>query len=883
MSRYFSRKHTRIALAIALLTAVIAVPFFLLSKKTTAYQAIPSEAAIVLEFNSLPQALKAVEQVGDAAGSAILELPIFQQTLLEALEASRILQHNEAVKNAFLQERLLAALTLRPTDSLHALFVLKVALESEELGAALQANSGTGPIFPYHFRSNTLWKVVLPDRRNIVFSLRNNLLIFSQSAESVEDALAQAESSANWWAQRKLLERLSPSAPLRMSLRPEVLVARLASGLLPAQHQLPDLLTRNLEWIGTAWDGHSLATLVEPRGFLRLLPNWGRATESDMFAVLPANTVLMARAGFDNRSLFFEKIANELNPDFEAYVLPWIGREAAFVVTQPFSEGLSDDQFIVLAVRDTVLARTQLDALGRQQGLLKRYDYQTFTIRQFAENAWLAPLVGNQSGFQNPAAAMVGNYMVLAASPTALELWIDKYVVSETLVAHPGFLQMAGQRTEGSGQSGFGSGALVLVNMAYLSPVLKGIFQPKWINEHSTEIQSAAKIGFAGLDFHADKNASGGVQVHIAHGPLDGLDQSVATPGFLWKTALAAEVNRAPSLVALKDERGMAVLAQDQQGQLYCLNAGGQLRWRRQLSAPLLSEVQGIDFLGNGTTCFFFNTADRIWLLDENGRDMEGFPLKLQSPATNGIIAVDFDKNLKYNYFVACENGNVYGYDQFGKPLSGWNPQSGMGQVTAPVLHFQHKEKDYLVLLNRAGRLSVFGKNGAVRFAPVQFGGLFEGVPQADVPSKSPRIVCFNTAGKAFVCSLEGQVFSLQAGSESDGTASGVFAALSGDARFEYAVLAEKKLSVGGYEGGSFKNFVSKKTNNQADTLFGVVGKRLGMLDQKARLIWMLDGRGQVQPGFPLAGSTAFRVMDWAGKGEVLIVGNGNNVYAYRL
>jgi len=112
-----------------------------------------------------------------------------------------------------------------------------------------------------------------------------------------------------------------------------------------------------------------------------------------------------------------------------------------------------------------------------------------------------------------------------------------------------------------------------------------------------------------------------------------------------------------------------------------------------------------------------------------------------------------------------------------------------------------------------------------------------------------------------------------------------VFAPLSGDARCDYAILKEKNLAARGYEGGSLRSLFQTQLSVEQDTLFAVIGNRLGTLNRNKRQILLFDGRGNVHPDFPLAGTTPFVVTDLLRKqgGQVLLVGEGSSVYAYKI
>ena len=57
---------------------------------------------------------------------------------------------------------------------------------------------------------------------------------------------------------------------------------------------------------------------------------------------------------------------------------------------------------------------------------------------------------------------------------------------------------------------------------------------------------------------------------------------------------------------------------------------------------------------------------------------------------------------------------------------------------------------------------------------------------------------------------------------------------------------------------------------------------RIGTVDMKGRRVWLLSEKGAAMAGFPLGGNTVFEIGKINGV-EVLVVGNGNGVWAYRV
>lgn len=850
--------------------------FWSIFQRTDPCAAIPSETAIVLDFNPIDTAGTAnIPHVPDYALRVFVEKSDLAGVRQQAAQAQRWVQHDTSLNQAFWAGRMLAALTLRNEDRGHALFVLDLRgsdAQLEGVAAALRDRTKLPPMPPLflqnvevseqQFRGSRVWRFAEPGRGKFVFAQKDGCLIFSPSLALVEDALAQLETGGNWWSGCAFLREPDPAQPFRAVFRSEVLAQRLSERVLPKYQNLPRSLLRHLDWLGLSWDGRSLRAELGPKSLPSQLSACGMASLDKILGVLPANTTLVARAQLPTSWLALKKMDRPPSPDLEEFIAPWWGRELAYVATEPLPNDLTEHEFWVFEARDTARASTLLSAYGHQRGLLKNYDYQTFVLWQFAEGSLLHPLSGAGGAFQNPACAVVGGYVVFAASTAALERWIDQYVVGETLAANTDFLQMAQSLPAESG-------TVLLFNAANLPAFARSLCRPDWMLGNIGQVDALAPLGWVGADIQPT-GRDGSLSLHIARGPAATTLTHPRT-GLVWRTSLAAEAAIAPQIV------GSSVLVQDVRHQLYCLGQDGRLRWRRQLSGPILSDIQGPDFFKNDTRCYFFNTPDALWLLDAEGRDVEGFPLKLRSPAVNGAVAASFGNNNEYGFFVALENGNVQGFNRLGQPLEGWNPQPAGGQVAVPLLHFQHDGKDYLAVLTRSGRLSVFGKNGQPRFAPVQLEGRFEGAVQANFGASPPCVVCFNHRGQAFACDVEGRATALPLHSGEGGEVQSGLLATGDGSGFEYALLTATTLAYGRYEAGQYRQIFSQKNDRPADGVFIPQSGCVGVLRRQQRSVALHSARGARW----FEGSTPFRLLATPDGGSLLVVGNGASVCGY--
>lgn len=860
----------KVRILIVLLIAALALAgvFYLFRQPKGPFHALPSQAALVLEFNSLTKATLLKKSLGETVWQGLFETEIGRHAWGDAATAERLFQHEESLQKAFGTQRLLLALTLNRADSLHGLFILQLR-DDLDLPAALAGNTLTKKVFPSVFHGHTLYTAHLGKQERLVVVHAGPLLIFSRFSYLVEDALMQLEGADRWWVERKQGPAAGEGAPFRVLFRPAAAAAQYENSMAEGWGHVPKVLAGNVEWFCLAWNGRDLSAWAETTGFLRNIGWWGKPETGNMPAVLPDNTALFARAVFDRPRLFFDQIKRGSSSDFDRYVLPWAGSEAAWVLTEPFSPGMRDDQFIVVSVRDSSAALENLRSFGRDRGVLHVGDYQTFEVFEFMNQSLLSPLLGESRWFRNPCCAMIGGYVVFANTRSALELWIDKYVVNQTLAQNTDFLQLQ-QKNPGAEAN-----AQIFLHTNYLPLLLKNLLDPARSVPDAADVAAFSRLGMIDLQLVP----AGGENLEVK-ATAQATGAAPVAASILWKTPLVSTAATQPFV--LKSSEGAAILIQDSRHELYRLDPGGTVVWRRQMEEPLLGAVRHIDFWGNGAAFYLFNTARHIWLLDDEGRDVQGFPLDLQSPATNGVVAIDFDKTLKYNYFIACANGNIYGYDQFGRPLPGWNPQVGAGRVTQPLAHLQSGGKDYLAAINQSGKMFVYARNGAERFPPVQWSGKAFGPIQVDVSAKPPRFVCADNTGTIHVCKPDGSTFNMAPGKGSGAGHFALFATGSGS-RSVYAVTRGGNLVASAYEGASLKTVYSTQLPASPDTLFAAGDQGLGALYRDKRRIYLLDGKG-LAADFPLAGTTPFVVHTFTDKqGPVLLVGDGSSVYAYKI
>lgn len=862
MKPFYKRVQVRYGIVSLLLALLIAL-LFLLPRNPGAYRAVPEHVSLLIEFNNAVKAGKQTAALTDPAWGKVMKSAIFNRCWSDIAVMERLFNDHPQIRRSFGLNRLLAAFTLNPADSLLPLYILETSG-----GPSVKDWLEAGDIryFPYQFHGHTLYTIHLSKTERLVIAQKDQHLLCSRFSYLVEDGISQLERPRGWWTNRKLLRELAADAPLRCFFRPKQWLVQYNGVLHPAGRAGIQAIASNIEWLGLGWDGQKPVIGCEANGFLSELGKWNGAPAGQILKVLPNHTAAVLWGGFDNRRLFFDRLHTSGHTDFDHFVLPWVAREAALVVTEPLSPALKDDRLIILGVSDEKKAISSLQAYSESRGGIAREQLGMFELFGFQNGSLLAPFFpeGGQA-FLSPYCAILGQYAVFAPNRPALELFLEKYISNQTLEQSPELLHMASdwdQPLRG----------LVLFNGGYLPGLLQQCFGSK-APPGQTEAEMVSAVGWLGFQMNptATRLLSMEAAAQKSSSPLPPTD-------IYWKAPLAAPVVAGVFAVEQPGiEQGVRLLAQDQRTELYCFQPDGSESWRKRIGEKLLSKVVGVDYFESGRLCYLFNTPSYLWLLDENGQDVQGFPIKLNSPAVAGVSMIDFDKNRRPSYLIPCANGHIYGFDWNGRALQGWNPSIQAGVCPFPVAHFQFQGKDYLGALNSEGKLMIFNREGTPRFDPITLHGKIHSPLGVDKAGGKPYFISVNEAGVVFTCGPEGKLTTQTMAGKWNHQAPLKFAVHPAG----IALVQGNQLTLLKREKQVFKVLVSKQLPEQASDVFWV-GSHIGLQVAGNRKIRLFDSNGNALKGFPLAGSSDF-VNIVVNQNPMLVTGNGSAVFAYKI
>lgn len=590
--------------------------------------------------------------------------------------------------------------------------------------------------------------------------------------------------------------------------------------------------------------------------FFEAIANQANAT-GRISKILPANILSFTSVNLSNANAFFENINQEQADWFKVHFLPWIEGEMAWGSLPAMNSEGSPEYFWAIEFKDSSLVEESLQLFLEQSGQLSDLNVKTFAVDQVIEDNLFQPL-SNASTVQlsNPFFTILENYVIFCSSWTAMELCLDHYLVNHTLGNDPGFLATQQEASD-------------LNALVYLNPNF---------DENTKRILSSfyPQISEENLSHIMIKLDEEGVFELF----LKSEHKAINSTALGWRYSLNNTLHTAPNCVQLSEDGPFNILFQDKKDYLYLLDQSGKLLWKRRVDGPVLSDFQMIDIYDSGAYQILFNTNSFVYLLNASGDEEGMFPFKLQSLANTGLTTIDFERNSQYSFFIPTQNGHIYGLDQYRQPISGWNPSAYVGKVIWPLQHFQDRGEDYLLAMTEDKALCVYQKNGDYHFDPLNLEN--ECIFPPFFSKHEKKIVWLEKPNTIRLLSLEGQLMSRNLGKLSIDQAIVLN-------KENWITLSERTLTFFETSAKTFHQKWRIEMEVVPDQIFKVVlpnneDTAIGILNKQAEKIYLLNQDGSVYPGFPLAGTSTFEIVDLLGDGRaILVVNNSDQIQTYML
>ncbi len=845
------------------------------------WRAIPQRSAIIVE---IPDAWNSWDRFTHTSQlwSAFEKLPaIGGMGRLMARVVERM-ENDATLKNALTDVPLLISVTRTGGDAVDVLFscVPKSSngVPMQAFVALLKGNEATAATL------NTGAVVqVRPDTALGEFSLcvRDGLWLLASSPAMMDEALLQLETARS--AQNDTLFNAA-RATLGMGSQAHVLVhvertqALMNTWWTPdavAAYDLPtgwvalDLSVRAdailMSGLVLAAKAHPALTSVQQQGMgrndlLRWLPasvsNWDVQHVEDAELFLQGN-------GFAS-----EMDRNDLGPVLFNWVHGTIGR-----ANSSRTAAGETPRWALFQTDDPESAIAALNSRCPDGGACDTLSYRGKRLTRLPLMNGHAKLLGPAySELERPWWCMLGDVAVFATEPGLLRVVIDAWNDGRTLAEDARTAAWTEQMATTSGRSLRWDIARCWTGFA------NGMKQGP-ASEFSE--QGAFMQQFGGLSVQLSPAQHG--YTHVAVG-LEFAPLEERSTGVLWTTPVGAGVVRKPEIMRNHTNGSQEVLVQDVQHRLHLISSTGKHLWERALDGPILGEVHQVDRFRNGKLQYLFNTAERVYLVDRNGKDVGDLPVKLPAAATAPLAVFDYDGQRDYRVLVPVADGRVLNYGLEGSPVKGWEPPRCATASSNAVHHVRIRNKDHLIIVDGNGKIQLLDRRGEVRERTdldIGHGAkVLSVIPGVDL--MGTRMIFADTTGALYQATLAGARITLApAASGTNG-----LGATASDGNFDLVRISNDSISVhhGGKQvftrsfGATLEPDVDLYDFGKGKTTYGVVLPESGQ-------VTLLNSTGVELEGLPLPGASRFSIGDLNldGQLELVTVLADGHVTAYRL
>lgn len=855
--------------------AVVAYYFYdivyFLSGKETRFRAVPVHAAFFADIQGLDTIKSRAAAMGlDAMTS---ELSLFQK----AAEAESVLHRLKEEQNPFLSDmhsgKCIVSYHITRPGYTEALLIIQLQTAGKSDMKDLLEGSSKFTSEKRMVRGEPVWDVAVGNAYNRwTLTVFRGVLLMSKDPALVEDGLLQLKDNISVLNDKsfQLLEE---------SEMPHVHLYYHFSNISSAAQAFADKsgypfiqpISRFADWMalsltlnnnGLLLNGMSSVNEKELRwlndySFVNKVSHYPFAQKPDNTALLMSTLLKSSESKEVNKSNPVLKL-----PDYQQYVLPWFDEEASLVLTEPV--GNQYDAYSLLFLKTKANSRP-LDIL---KPLLTVSDdannrfpvsYKGYIIGKLNTAGWYGMLLSNPfSDFLTPYVLFTNDYVVLSNSLTQLKLYAERLIDKKTLDKST----VPGLNMAASSQATFS----MYAQLPLLNDLFENVANKEFAADFLGDFYRISRWSPLLLEWQYQSKGIFKVSGAMITKVQPNKNQNAA---YLWKTELDTLAQSNPYIVMDSRGREKRILVQDASNVLYMLNRAGDIVWRRNLNAPLVGGIYNIDFYKNSENQIVLATENKIYVMDDDGKDLPNFPITIPFKVTTGLSVVDPEGSRNYLYFVGAENGYYYGYEKSGRPLSGWNPNPNGRNIAIPVSYFRFRGKEFFMLITQNGDLKFYSRYGTEVYKDIRTSSTLNR-PFVHVVNKG-FVVCDNK-GESFFLGYDGKL-----------TKKPSPIPQSMDALYEHFTsadipdllcLTEKNLSVYRYDSTLLFRYDFTTTLAEATLqLVRGIGIKNCIVVNDRDIIFPINARGVLAKHFPKKGMGIFCGADLYNNREEVLIG----------
>ena len=596
------------------------------------------------------------------------------------------------------------------------------------------------------------------------------------------------------------------------------------------------------------------------------------------YKILPSATVLfetLSMSSFDIHNVPDSSVSQEAK-DLAVLIRPYTGEEITRAIIDIKGSDVGKNELIIYELNNRVQAeQIFLEQPGSANEILyfQPDDQIKIPVYKTSFKGLIRVLLPSFApAFNEEYFAFYDNYMVSGNSYVTIARLLYDNLLNKTLANDMTYRDFENTLPSRSGY-------FFYCIPSRITGYLQSFLNDDIINALQSNKNSLDKIQAAGYKF---SSSNGMIYNSLSVKYKEEAREESATE---WETLLDTVAVIKPFFFTNHITGAREIFIQDMKNNTYLINAAGRVLWKVPLNERIISSVYMIDYFRNGKYQILFSGKSHIHLLDRNGNYVQRYPVKLRSPATNSMVLFDYDNNLNYRLIVAGEDKLIYSYDKTGNVVKGWSPFRTTGYVKAEINYFKVSGKDYIVAADESA-LYFLDRSGNKRISLKEQASRAAGSAMRQNLSSDPCVVCTSPDGTIQQVYFDGTVKKFRIKEFSEQHAFDMFD-LDGDGFNEYIYIDKGILYLYDHNRQEIftREFGSEDLGGPINFIFSSTDRKIGVIDLKKNLIYLVGKDGKSMNGFPLRGASMFSIGKLSDKsGWHLIVGGTDRfLYNYKI
>lgn len=284
-------------------------------------------------------------------------------------------------------------------------------------------------------------------------------------------------------------------------------------------------------------------------------------------------------------------------------------------------------------------------------------------------------------------------YYFFANNPTVLRALKEKWSNQKLLTKLPNFKEFDKKLAPGSNIE-------LLVLNDHAPKYALNFLSNDWFSRINQNMGTIKRAQYAGLQFAGSNDKIFATQFYI----LFNLNKVEKTEQ-IWSVPMDTVLIGKPSAVYNYSLGSHVILAQDAKKQLYMLDREGKIIWKIKIDDEIISEIIELDLFNNGKREWLFNTAHMIYLIDETGKNLSGWPAWIPTGTRFPVTVFDPNNDRNYQIFTTGNYYKVSAFNPQGRLIASWNPKEVWPNFVSPIQSFSWMNQKVYWAINDKGKL----------------------------------------------------------------------------------------------------------------------------------------------------------------------------------